>query len=112
MNTDFLLQNRDEQILDNYLKLLAFSVQKPNSYQELIQLKLENKTLKEENSLLKSMLESHLDELFEIATPEIKSKIYAKIQQDVLNTASNKMESLLKTGTDKMTSFIEKKLNK
>ena len=42
MLTDFLLQNRDEQVLDNYLKLLAFTAQNTTSDHAWMALKIEN----------------------------------------------------------------------
>jgi hypothetical protein len=43
---NFLLQNRDEQVLDNYLKLLAFTAQETKSSHALMKLKEENAELK------------------------------------------------------------------
>lgn len=43
---NFLLQNRDEQVIDNYLKLLAFTAQETKSSHAIMQLKAENAELK------------------------------------------------------------------
>jgi hypothetical protein len=96
LNTDFLLHNRDEQVLDNYLKLLAFTAQQTSSDHKLMMLKFENAELKNENMVLKSALNMSLEKLFNNKDKHIQTELKAKIQEFIVQKTIGKAENFKK----------------
>jgi hypothetical protein len=79
MNADLLLKNRDEQVLDNYLKLLAFAAQKTNSNHALMALKLENSDLKQQLHKSLSKTDNVRDELNDLKTTKLPIHVLKSI---------------------------------
>ena len=109
MLTDFLVHNRDEQVLDNYLKLLAFSAQKTTSDHALIALKFENASL--QNQLLQeradhaALLDKHLDALLNSENTDVQAALIAKVQHYLVTKTTSEVKSLFKSGVDKMSAL-------
>ena len=109
MLTDFLVHNRDEQVLDNYLKLLAFGAQKTTSEHAVIALKFENASLK--NQLLQerdnhaALLDKHLDALLNSENTDVQAALIAKVQHYLVTKTTSEVKSLFKSGVDKMSAL-------
>jgi hypothetical protein len=113
MNADFLLKNRDEHVLDNYLKLLAFTAQETNSSHELMTLKLENAELKRNVKKLQdenSGLANHcIDDLFTSEDASVQANLNARIQQYFMNKTATGAKSLYKSGVGALSSMFKEK---
>lgn len=109
MLTDFLVHNRDEQVLDNYLKLLAFGAQKTTSEHALIALKFEHANL--QNQLLQeradhaALLDKHLDALLNSENTDVQAALIAKVQHYLVTKTTSEVKSLFKLGVDKMSAL-------
>jgi tRNA splicing endonuclease len=109
MLTDFLVHNRDEQVLDNYLKLLAFGAQKTTSEHALIALKFEHANL--QNQLLQeradhaALLDKHLDALLNSENTDVQAALIAKVQHYLVTKTTSEVKSLFKSGVDKMSAL-------
>lgn len=114
MNDDFLLKSRDEQILSNYLKLLAFSAQEKNSDHELMAIKLENSELKQNIKKLRdennALINNNLDNLFNSDDAIIQAEINAKIQKYLLNKTATSAKSLYNSGMGKISTIFKEKV--
>lgn len=116
MLTDFLLQNRYEQVLDNYLKLLAFTAQNTTSDHAWIALKFENAQLQQQLQQLQqeraknaALLNKGLDELLNSEDSDVQAVVKAKIQHYVVTKTTSEVKSLFKSGVGKMSAMLEKK---
>lgn len=121
MNADFLLKNRDEQVLDNYLKLLAFTAQEGNSDHALMALKLENSELKQNlkklqdensalaNNCLDDLANNYLDDIFNSDDASVQANLNARIQQYVVNKTATGAKSLYKSGVGKLSTMFKEK---
>ena len=123
MLTDFLVHNRDEQVLDNYLKLLAFGAQKTTSEHALIALKFEHASLKNQllqeranhaslkNQLLQeranhaALLDKHLDALLNSENTDVQAALISKVQHYLVTKTTSEIKSLFKSGVDKMSAL-------
>lgn len=113
MLTDFLLQNRDEQVLDNYLKLLAFAAQNTTSNHAWMALKFENaqlqQQLQQERAKNAALLNKGLDELLNSENIEVQAEVKARIQHYVVTKTTSEVKSLFKSGVGKMSAMLEEK---
>lgn len=78
------LQNCDDQVLDNYLKLLAYTAQNTASEHAIMALKFENSELKIENSALIHELNKTLDDLFFSENPIVQAELIARLQKYIV----------------------------
>lgn len=113
MLTDFLLQNRDEQVLDNYLKLLAFTAQNTTSNHAWMALKFENsqlqQQLQQERAKNAALLNKGLDELLNSENTDVQAEVKARIQHYVVTKTTSEVKSLFKSGVGKMSAMLEEK---
>ncbi len=113
MLSDFLIQNRDEQILDNYLKQLAFTAQNTISDHAWMTLKIENAELqqqlhqeREKNTVL---LDKGLDHFLNSENIAVQAEVKAKIQHYLITKTTSEVKSLFKSGVSKMSAMLEEK---
>jgi hypothetical protein len=113
MDTQFLLQNRDEQVLDNYLKLLAFTAQNTISDHAWMALKIENaqlqQQLQQERAKNAALLNKRLDELLNSENADVQAEVKARIQHYVVTKTTSEVKSLFKSGVGKMSAMLEEK---
>jgi len=127
MLTDFLVHNRDEQVLDNYLKLLAFGAQKTTSEHALIALKFEHANLQNQllqeradhaslkNQLLQeradhaALLDKHLDALLNSENTDVQAALIAKVQHYLATKTIREAKSLFKPYVNKINALLEEK---
>lgn len=113
MSDDFLLKNHDEQILDNYLKLLAFTAQKTNSDHAIMALKFENSELKQNSQKLRdinnSLINNHFNDLFDSEDIDVQEMLNTKIQQYLLKKTATGAKSLYmyKSGVGKISTMFK-----
>lgn len=103
--TEFLSKNTQNEVIGNYLELLAFSAQKTESLYALMQLQRENTELKNENNLLKEALQKHLEELLDFEQVIISEPLQAKLQQFLIGKAKDKSKSFIKDIVTNISSY-------
>ncbi len=98
MSNNFLLENCDEKVLDNYLKLLAFTAQETNSDHAIMVLKFENSELKQNSQKLRdinnSLINNHFNDLFDSEDIDVQAMLNTKIQQYLLKKTATGAKSL------------------
>lgn len=115
MNADFLVKNCDGQVLDNYLKLLAFTAQKRmNNDHALMALRLENVQLKENLNKLNNennkLINNRFDDLFDNENALFQAELNSRIKKYLFKRIATGAKSLYISGVDKISMIFKEKI--